>query len=73
MGAVDTGDEAGQLAGEDAYRQLAEEHQSLDRRLHELTERPYLSTTEQIEETRLKKRKLALKDQMAGLSRRRHH
>ena len=73
MGAVDTGDGAGQLAGEDAYRQLAKEHESLDRRLHELTERPYLSTTEQFEETTLKKRKLALKDQMARLARRRQH
>lgn len=74
MGAVDTGDRAGQPGGEDAYRELAEEHQLLDRRLHELTERPYLSTTEQLEETTLKKRKLALKDQMAQLSgRRRNH
>jgi uncharacterized protein YdcH (DUF465 family) len=73
MGAVDTGDRAGQPAGEDPCRQLAAEHQALDHRLHELTERPYLSTTEQLEETRLKKRKLALKDQMARLSRRRHH
>ena len=73
MGAVDTGDGAGQLAGEDAYRQLAEEHQVLDRRLHELTERSYLSATEQFEETTLKKRKLALKDEMARLARRRQH
>jgi uncharacterized protein YdcH (DUF465 family) len=73
MGAVDTGDRAGQLAGEEAYRQLAEEHQLLDSRLHELTERPYLSTTEQFEEIKLKKRKLALKDQMARLAGLRRH
>ena len=69
MTAVDTEDTAGELGGDEQYRQLAEQHQLLDRRLHELIERPYLSTSEQLEESTLKKRKLALKDQMAQLSR----
>ena len=69
MGAVDTEDRAGQLNGAEQYRQLAEQHQLLERRLHELTERHYLSTSEQLEESMLKKRKLALKDQMAQLAR----
>ena len=53
----------------DTYRQLAERHHELDNRLHELTERHYLSTNEQVEEITLKKRKLALKDQMEMIAR----
>jgi uncharacterized protein YdcH (DUF465 family) len=37
--------------------------------LHQLTEQPYLSTSEQLEEVTLKKRKLALKDLMADMAR----
>ena len=48
----------------DEYRQLAEQHHELDDRLHELTDKPYLSDSEQVEEVTLKKRKLALKDHM---------
>jgi uncharacterized protein YdcH (DUF465 family) len=51
------------------YRQLAERHHELDHRLHELTERHYLSVSEQLEEATLKKRKLALKDQMEEIAR----
>ena len=40
------------LLRDDQYRQLASRHQELDTRLHELTERPYLSTDEEIEEHR---------------------
>jgi uncharacterized protein YdcH (DUF465 family) len=57
------------LRSNDHYRQLAERHHQLDDRLHELTEKHYLSETEQVEETTLKKRKLALKDQMESLAR----
>lgn len=57
------------LQSDDQYRQLAERHHQLDDRLHELTERHYLSSTEQLEEVTLKKRKLALKDQMEALAR----
>jgi uncharacterized protein YdcH (DUF465 family) len=52
------------LQSHDQYRELAERHHALDDRLHELTERPHLSESEQVEETTLKKRKLALKDRM---------
>jgi uncharacterized protein YdcH (DUF465 family) len=51
------------------YRQLAERHHQLDHRLHELTEKHYLSDTEQLEEVTLKKRKLALKDRMEAMAR----
>ena len=57
------------LRSNDHYRQLAERHHRLDDRLHELTERHYLSDTEQLEEVTLKKRKLALKDQMEAIAR----
>ena len=57
------------LHSDDTYRQLAERHHQLDNRLHELTERHYLSTSEQVEEVTLKKKKLALKDQMEEIAR----
>jgi uncharacterized protein YdcH (DUF465 family) len=57
------------LQSDDTYRQLANRHQELDTRLHELSEKHYLSTNEQFEEVTLKKRKLALKDQMEQIAR----
>ena len=56
------------LHNNDQYRQLAERHHELDDRLHELTDRHYLTTSEQLEEVTLKKRKLALKDQMERMA-----
>ncbi len=60
------------LQGNDQYRQLASMHHELDTRVHELTEKHYLSTDEELEEHRLKKRKLALKDQMEAIVRQFH-
>jgi uncharacterized protein YdcH (DUF465 family) len=57
------------LQSDEAYRQLASRHHELDTRLHELSEKHYLSTSEQFEEVTLKKRKLALKDQMEEIAR----
>ena len=57
------------LNSDEGFRQLAEQHHQLDDRLHELTERHYLSTSEQFEEATLKKRKLALKDRMEEMAR----
>jgi uncharacterized protein YdcH (DUF465 family) len=57
------------LKENEEFRQLAERHHQLDDRLHELTEKHYLSTTEQVEEVTIKKRKLALKDQMEQMTR----
>ena len=51
------------------YRELAQKHHQLDDRLHELLDRHYLSDSEQLEEVTLKKRKLALKDQMEQIAR----
>jgi uncharacterized protein YdcH (DUF465 family) len=57
------------LQSDDNYRQLANRHHELDTRLHELSEKHYLTATEQIEEVTLKKRKLACKDQMEEIAR----
>jgi uncharacterized protein YdcH (DUF465 family) len=57
------------LQSHDQYRQLATRHQELDTRLHELSDKHYLSASEQIEEVTLKKRKLAVKDQMEEIAR----
>lgn len=52
------------LQSDQQFRTLAEQHHQLDDRLHQLIEKHYLSDTEQVEEVTLKKKKLALKDQM---------
>ena len=57
------------LQRDDHYRELAQAHHQLDDRLHELSDRHYLSNSEQLEEVTLKKRKLALKDQMEQIAR----
>ena len=57
------------LQSDQQFRQLAEQHHQLDDRLHQLIEKHYLSDTEQVEEVTLKKRKLALKDQMESIVR----
>ena len=57
------------LQHDDGYRQLVEQHHELDHRLHELTDKPHLSTSEQLEEATLKKRKLAVKDRMEEIAR----
>ena len=56
------------LRSNDQYRQLSERHHQLDDRLHQLTQLPYLTASEQVEEVTLKKRKLALKDQMEQMA-----
>jgi uncharacterized protein len=57
------------LQSDQQFRQLVEQHHELDDRLHQLTEKHYLSDTEQFEEVTLKKRKLALKDRMEEIVR----
>ena len=57
------------LQSNDEFRQLATQHHDLDERIHNLATRPYLSEPEQLEEVKLKKRKLQLKDQMENMLR----
>jgi uncharacterized protein YdcH (DUF465 family) len=57
------------LETNDEYRQLAAKHHELDDRLTELTTKHYLSSDEQLEEVKLKKRKLQLKDRMEEIAR----
>ena len=49
------------------FRRLALEHCEYSSKLEELASRPYLTPEEQIEEVRMKKMKLHLKDQMEGI------
>jgi uncharacterized protein YdcH (DUF465 family) len=58
------------LQTDDEFRQLATQHHDLDEQIHNLTSRSHLSEPEQLEEVRLKKRKLHLKDQMEEILRR---
>ena len=46
------------------FRELAREHSRYETRLSELSALPYPSDEEQLEEITLKKKKLAVKDQM---------
>lgn len=58
------------LQTDSGFRELAEQHQKLDTRLHELSSLHYLSQPERIEAANLKKRKLQLKDRMQDILRR---
>ncbi len=46
------------------FRELFEQHQMYESELNHFTHRPYLNAQEQFKQTELKKKKLALKDQM---------
>ena len=49
------------------YRGLASQHSDFARKLDELESLPHLTDQEQLEEVRLKKLKLRLKDQMEAI------
>jgi uncharacterized protein YdcH (DUF465 family) len=55
------------LATDEDYRQLAQQHSDYDHKLQELEAKHALTEEEQLEEVRLKKMKLRLKDQMAEI------
>ena len=52
------------LASHDEFRRLAQEHSQHCQRLTSLIEKRYLTEDEKLEEVRIKKLKLRLKDQM---------
>jgi len=49
------------------FRRLEKKHREYDVRLQELRSQRYLSDEQKLEEVRLKKMKLALKDQMEAM------
>jgi uncharacterized protein YdcH (DUF465 family) len=55
------------LTNHDEFRKLAQEHMQYSTRLDSLTQKRYLSEDEKLEEIRLKKLKLRLKDQMQSI------
>ena len=55
------------LTNHEEFRKLAHEHNVYAQRLELLTEKRYLTDDEKIEEVRLKKLKLRLKDQMENI------
>lgn len=57
------------LLDHDEYRKLADEHHVYESRLRVLSEKVVLSDEEQVEETKLKKKKLALRDRMESIAR----
>ena len=57
------------LASDEQFRKLVMEHTEYDQRLGLLTQKRYLTDDEKMEEVRLKKLKLRLKDQMEGIER----
>jgi len=64
-------DERKRLEREDPhFRKLVEKHQEYDRRLVELQRNRWLNDEERLEEVKLKKMKLAAKDEMESILRR---
>jgi len=57
------------LTTHEKFRKLAQEHTQYSKRLDTLTQKRYLSEDEKLEEVRLKKLKLRLKDQMESIER----
>jgi uncharacterized protein YdcH (DUF465 family) len=57
------------LASNEEFRKLAQEHTQYAQRLETLTVKRYLTEDEKLEEVRLKKLKLRLKDQMESIER----
>ena len=57
------------LASHYEFRRLASEHMQYAERLDSLTQKRYLTEDEKLEEVRLKKLKLRLKDQMENIER----
>jgi uncharacterized protein len=57
------------MTNHEEFRRLAQEHMQYSTRLDSLTQKRYLSEDEKLEEVRLKKLKLRLKDQMQSIER----
>jgi uncharacterized protein YdcH (DUF465 family) len=55
------------MATSEEFRTLAAEHSALHKQLEALEAKPYLTEQEQVDEVRIKKQKLRLKDQMNAM------
>jgi len=55
------------MATDDAYRKLAEQHAEYHKQLEAIEGKSHLSPEDEAEETRLKKLKLRIKDQMTEI------
>ncbi len=52
------------LATDEQFRTLAEQHAQLKREIEAIESKPHVTSTDELEEQRLKKQKLRLKDRM---------
>lgn len=59
---------AARLQLDSRYEELTRQHHSLDERLHDLASLAHLTDAQHLEELTLKKKKLAIKDQIAALT-----
>ena len=61
------------IASHEEFRRLAQEHSQYCQRLEGLLQKRYLSEDEKVEEVRLKKLKLRIKDQMELIEQQHRH
>ena len=61
------------MASHEEFRRLAQEHSQYCQRLEGLLQKRYLSEEEKLEEVRLKKLKLRIKDQMELIEQQHRH
>jgi len=61
------------LASHEEFRRLAQEHSQYCQRLENLIQKRYLSEEEKLEEVKLKKLKLRIKDQMESIEQQRRN
>lgn len=57
------------MAHNNTYRHLVDQHSALDSRIQELQIKRFLNSDEEMEEVRLKKQKLHIKDEMERMLR----
>ena len=55
------------MATDETFRRLAEEHADYERQIQAIEAKPHLTEQDELEEHRLKKLKLRLKDQMSEI------